>query len=334
MRKMFLFLIIPFLLFSCSNGGDSEVAEPVPAIHVCFDGNGSDGGSAPDKTSIQPGQNVVLPDCTFTRTDHNFTGWNTKNDGTGILYHPGNILALNASITLYAQWEETVTVQEPVPEEKPDCTYKVKHYMMTDYGTFLDEPDDTEILNGKAGDRTEARDRTIKGFTAAPFAQSTIASDNSTEISIFYSRIYVTINFDKRGGAGGCESTSGLYGSYIHIRYSDVRKEGYDFVGWSEPISDYYEKDMNVYAIWKPKQYTITFDYEMSMSSLLGDHPSSKSVTYMEEYGTLPRPSTGNGIRFEYWSSDRSGISEIRSDDIYDIAGDTTLYAIWENNDD
>lgn len=333
MRKLFLLLIVPFLLFSCSNGGESEAVEPVPAMYVSFDGNGSDGGTSPEKISIESGKNIVLPDSTFTRNDYNFIGWNTKSDGNGIFYHPGNLLTIKESITLYAQWEK-ITVQDPVPEPapQPDCTYKVKHFMMSDIGLFPDEPDETEILNGKAGDLTEAAVKTVTGFTAAPFAQSAIASDNSTEISIFYSRIYIKISFDRMGGEGGCESTIGRYGSYIHVDYSNVRKKGYDFMGWSEPISEYFEKDMNVYAIWKPKQYTINFVYDMG--TLLKDFPSSKSVTYMEEYGTLPNPTTGNGIRFEYWASDKDGISKIKSDDIYDIAGDTTLYAIWESNDD
>lgn len=40
----------------------------------------------------------------ITRKYYSFTGWNTKADGTGITYQPGDILTINSNKTLYAQW--------------------------------------------------------------------------------------------------------------------------------------------------------------------------------------------------------------------------------------
>ena len=34
-----------------------------------------------------------------------FTGWNTKSDGTGDAYRPGDTLTVTGDTTLYAQWK-------------------------------------------------------------------------------------------------------------------------------------------------------------------------------------------------------------------------------------
>lgn len=42
---------------------------------------------------------------TITKAGYRFAGWNTKADGTGAGYVPGEELAINAPLTLYATWE-------------------------------------------------------------------------------------------------------------------------------------------------------------------------------------------------------------------------------------
>lgn len=59
-------------------------------------------------------QTFKVPTCTFTREDYEFKGWNTKADGTGTAYAAGADLVItgaagqNATVTLYAQWEQTM----------------------------------------------------------------------------------------------------------------------------------------------------------------------------------------------------------------------------------
>jgi uncharacterized repeat protein (TIGR02543 family) len=81
--------------------------------NVTYNGNGSTGGSVPiDPTAYTPGANVVVKGNTgnLIRSSYNFTGWNTKPDGTGAFYIGGWSFAMwNTNVTLYAVWTQNPT---------------------------------------------------------------------------------------------------------------------------------------------------------------------------------------------------------------------------------
>ncbi|MBQ7547744.1 MAG: RICIN domain-containing protein [Clostridia bacterium] len=80
---------------------------------VSYNANGGSGA---------PGSQTKLHDVTLklsstkpTRGTYNFTGWNTKANGSGTSYAPGANYTANASVTLYAQWSPPkVSVSEGV----------------------------------------------------------------------------------------------------------------------------------------------------------------------------------------------------------------------------
>ena len=77
----------------------------VNAFSVTYDGNGSDGGSAPtDDGNYLSGASVTVKSNSFTKTGYNFTGWNTAANGSGTSYAAGATFSISASTTLYAQW--------------------------------------------------------------------------------------------------------------------------------------------------------------------------------------------------------------------------------------
>ncbi len=78
---------------------------------IVFNGNDSTSGSTSSKKATYD-SNVVLSPNGFKRTGYVFTGWNTKSDGKGKSYLDKatvkNLTSVDgATITLYAQWEET-----------------------------------------------------------------------------------------------------------------------------------------------------------------------------------------------------------------------------------
>ena len=84
------------------------VANPA-MITIAFNGNGATGGSMAN-IEISAGGSQALPNNTFTRTNYNFTGWNTSVNGNGTSYSNGATLTTTTgqageTITLYAQWE-------------------------------------------------------------------------------------------------------------------------------------------------------------------------------------------------------------------------------------
>ncbi|MCX6414967.1 MAG: InlB B-repeat-containing protein, partial [Actinobacteria bacterium] len=86
----------------------SYVLQPIwePAWTVTFDGNGGTLGAAaqmPPEVFLfkLPGR---LDQNQFTRSGYQFTGWNTKADGTGTAYSQRQVMTPPSDITLYAQW--------------------------------------------------------------------------------------------------------------------------------------------------------------------------------------------------------------------------------------
>lgn len=73
-----------------------------------FDPNTTDSvDNLPEDISYTPGDTVTIPDQIPTREGYNFIGWNTRPDGTGTSYQPGDsFIAEEGDLTLYAQWEE------------------------------------------------------------------------------------------------------------------------------------------------------------------------------------------------------------------------------------
>jgi uncharacterized repeat protein (TIGR02543 family) len=74
---------------------------------VSYDANGGAGGRSVSGLSYGDRHTVLSRDeAEVSREDYNFTGWNTKADGSGGTYVPGGILTVSGNIVLYAQWTE------------------------------------------------------------------------------------------------------------------------------------------------------------------------------------------------------------------------------------
>jgi uncharacterized repeat protein (TIGR02543 family) len=73
---------------------------------VYYNGNTSDGGTAPTATTGNYGATVSLSnEGTLTKTGYNFNGWNTAANGSGTPYAAGGSFTIGlADVTLYAMW--------------------------------------------------------------------------------------------------------------------------------------------------------------------------------------------------------------------------------------
>ena len=94
---------------------------------IRYDPNTGDGDAF--KKVGNPGTTMAVPAAnTFTSTARRFVSWNTKPDGTGDAYQPGDTISYPAegdTLTLYAQWER-------IPETTlPDTGGIMPHYNLT-----------------------------------------------------------------------------------------------------------------------------------------------------------------------------------------------------------
>lgn len=103
---IFLSAIIAVSLFVSCNGDPGTNVET--KINITFDKNGGTGEMA--ALSVKKGENVKLIANTFTWADHEFKGWNTKADGSGFFYANEATVKFDSDTTLYAQWNQLVTV--------------------------------------------------------------------------------------------------------------------------------------------------------------------------------------------------------------------------------
>lgn len=81
---------------------------PGTTFAVYYNGNGGTGTLA-DGTSYASGTTVTTKASTFVYTGYNFTGWNTKADGSGTSYAAGATFAITVNTTLYAAWASSTT---------------------------------------------------------------------------------------------------------------------------------------------------------------------------------------------------------------------------------
>ncbi|MGN0379537.1 MAG: InlB B-repeat-containing protein [Butyrivibrio sp.] len=75
---------------------------------VIYNGNGSTGGSTGNTNHIYDVAGNLAANG-YSKTGYNFTGWNTKSDGTGTTYSNSQSvknLATGGQVTLYAMWTE------------------------------------------------------------------------------------------------------------------------------------------------------------------------------------------------------------------------------------
>ena len=79
----------------------------VNTFYVTYDANAGENtvtGSV-EKQSAKEGESVTVAENAFEIEDKVFIEWNTKADGSGDSYKPGDSITLNSDITLFAQWQ-------------------------------------------------------------------------------------------------------------------------------------------------------------------------------------------------------------------------------------
>ena len=120
------------------------------------------------------------------------------------------------------------------------------------------------------------------------------------------------------------------------------KKLGYTFTGWDikgtgrmSADNKYYfmgYNDTTLVAQWEPNQYNLNFDYNKpqdAVADVTNNDIITKKVSYTKKVGELPEPHL-DGYTFTGWK-DAEG-NTYTEDTVYNVLGDTTLYAQWSRN--
>lgn len=121
------------------------------------------------------------------------------------------------------------------------------------------------------------------------------------------------------------------------------KRTGYTFTGWDiqgtgrmSANNKYYYmgyNDTTLVAQWKPNEYNLDFDYnkpQEAVADVTNNDIITKKVSYTKTVGELPSPAL-KGYTFTGWQ-DENG-KTYTEDTVYNVLGDTTLYAQWRKND-
>lgn len=209
---------------------------------VTYDGNTNDGGTAPVDPNNPYNYNsnvTVLGQGTLTKTNYNFTGWNTASDGSGTAYaEAGTITGIAANITLYAQWSiitYTVTYNgntntggtAPVD---PNSPYNIgSNVTVLGQGTLV-----------KTGHTFNGWNTAADGSGTAYAEAGTISSlsANTTLFAQWTVNTY-TVTYDGNGNTGGTAPVDANspynFGSTVTVlaNTGSLVRTGFVFAGWN-----------------------------------------------------------------------------------------------------
>ena len=201
-------------------------------VKLTYNANGGEGTI--DPATGAAGESVSVAENGFTLNNYTFTGWNTKEDGTGTAYQPGASFTLTDEDTvLYAQWSKNAPAQ-----------VKVSYDANGGVGTMESVTGDvgSEIVIQQCGfTRSEY---TFTGWntqadgkgTAYKAGDSFTLTDKDTVLYAQWSKnapAQVKVSYNANGGVGTMESVTGDVGSKIVIRQSGFTRSEYTFTGWN-----------------------------------------------------------------------------------------------------
>lgn len=162
-----------------------------------------------------------------------------------------------------------------------------------------------------------------------------------TESLTLYAKIVrdtYTITFNANGGKNTMSDETMPCGKNATLIKNVFTRAGYTFLGWSTTdsatsatykdeasvnLSSTKDDEITLYAVWKPRTYTVTFDANGGEVE-----QSTKTVTYATSYGTLPPP-TRIGYSFDGWYTDIEEGSKVTSSTKFTATSNQTLYAYW-----
>ena len=314
---------------------------------VVFDENGGTDGTAMTDQLFTLGTAQQLKNCTFKRTGFTFSGWNTKNDGSGDSYSNKQSVKdlttqANGTVTLYAQWSaNTFTV-----------TYNANG------GTGGTPASHTVTYGQKITARSGSGLLTKKGYTFEGWSTKTSGAgdtyDEGAEITVTANLILYakwtansyTVKFDPNGGSGSMDALSCTYGASKALTANAFTRIGYKFDGWNElsggtgkqykdkasvqNLSETNNAIVTLYAQWKKKEYTIKFEKNSGTGTM-----SAQKFEYGDSSKITANAFTKANYDFAGWNTKADGKGTFYKDEEslsnLELSADTiTLYAQWK----
>lgn len=300
------------------------------SYEITYDANG--GTNAPKAQKKFYDSAIFLQSSTPTRTGYQFLNWNTKQDGSGTTYNPGEKYTVNASLALYAKWKiNTYTISYNANGGKNAPSNGTKTYNIS-YTISKDKP----VRTGYSFVNWNTK---LDGTGVSYNSGDAYTKNVGLTLYATWKKVTYTVTYDANGGTGAPSKQTKQYN--VDLILSNVRptRAGWTFVGWGKTSSDtvvsynpqsVYTANGSIilYAIWKK---TLTLSYNANGGT---GKPSNQSKTI---YNTTKSASfsipkvipTRQNYAFKGWyvSSNSSKLYSVNTS--ITISQNTTLYAKW-----
>lgn len=306
--------------------------------------------------------NIYINSATPVKKGCKFLGWNTKEDGSGKTYQPGNLYDVNqdgGNVTLYAQWEKekyTATVKlnggsyngstkdftiskYPGEEISIGAPTRSKHNF-TGYILTMDNND---------GDAPTSVTQSASGFKG-------IMQMGNFTLTARWTPWEHTVRYN--ANAKNDTSVKGIPTSQSKTANVDITlssdvptRNGYTFLGWNTQADGNgtayaagatYTHDQDggtvtLYAQWTPWKHTIHYNSNIPTNAPTGtttvsNMPGDQTKTFDEKLMISSNKPTRKGYNFAGWSTSANGNvvyqpgAEYKNDQ---NGGTVTLYAKW-----
>ena len=262
-----------------------------------------------------------------------FLSWNTKADGSGRTYHPGDHLGHDVgSLTLYAQWKTNTNTVNFIDDSNessglPSASTVVK-------GSDYTIPDQIPTRDGY----------TFEGWSTEKNGQvkyqpgDVLKITSNMELYAQWKVNNYSIRFFDMSKADDNLPDNAIvsHGSNYTIPNQIPRRYGYTFEGWATEDEGEVRyqpgdvlkitSDVNLYAQWKINNYSISF---IDPSNESKDLPDKATSTFGSNYTIPNRIPTRLGYSFVGWATENGGQVRYQPGDVLFMDRNVALYATW-----
>jgi uncharacterized repeat protein (TIGR02543 family) len=303
---------------------------------VAYDLNGGTGTAPSSGVFTNGGSGYTVEGITgiTAPTNKTLVGWNSKADGSGVDYAPGDVYSTSRSLTLYAKYiaNPQVTFVSSFPGGAVPTTQSISPSVATDLRANAFR---------QTGYAFASWNTEVDGSGTSYLDEEAVTITEDLTLYAQWLGVSYTVSYDYNGADGGDgQATDAFTTGEAAVDLAVPTRTGYTFDGWFEDsnfagtaVSSPYatDRDLTLYAKWLAIDYSVNYEDTASTSGAapsdtkdynIGDTAVVKANTILER----------TGYNFIGWTDNSAGNGTVyESGDTYTVgSADITFYPKWE----
>ena len=325
-----------YLILSSSNTGAQLVVVTNESLTLSYSANGGSGAPSSETKNGTPNASFTVSSTVPTRTGYDFSGWNTKSDGTGTNYSAGSSITLSENITLYAKWTlKTYTVSYNANGGSGAPSSQTK-----DYGVTLQL---STTVPTKTGYNFLGWAETSSATAAAYSAGGNFTKNADTTLyAVWSANTYAVSYLDNAGGdpvTNMPAAQTKTHGTNLTLSSTRPTRTGYTFSTWNTAAdgtgTDYSpgatytgNSSLTLYAVWTINTYTVSYNMNGGDGTI-----ANQTKTYNVALTLSSTVPTRTNYTFMGWSeSNTAVVPTYLAGGSFTNNANTVLFAVWRLN--